>query len=400
MSTHVGLAVARDALRAVAVRRGRIVWAGEAPLDGGEGGVLEDAIGALLAEAPLPRWPRPLLSAAVGPHASQIKLVGGLPDIGDAATLSAVVREGVGSFFLKNGVPLVTTGVRPAGPAVAMAAALDLPCVEAIRNACRARGWRLAQIAPAAVALPLALEDEHLVWTDGVIVLEIARTGPTINAVRSRPRCTVEGADIPAHPVPGLASLGENAVRYADAYGAAALPATEPLALDALTAGLLSRSELWRPFIVPLLLGAAAIASLILSPLAARWAAARADARVAAVRPGRWQVIVTALGQIDRATRILDEAGAFAASRSTVTDVLGELTRALPDGAALASLELDGDRGQLEALTQQPTDVLAAIKRVRSVASAELVGAPRPEPVAGRELQRVMVRFRLARGSR
>lgn len=398
MSARVGLAVARDAVRAVALRRRRIVWAAEVPLEQRRG--LEETIGALLAEAPLPRWPRPILSAAVGPHAAQVKLVGGLPDVADAATLAAIVREGAGSFFLKNGVPLVTTGVRPAGTGVAMAAALDLPCVEAIRNACRARGWRLAQIAPTAVALILALEDEHLVWTDGAVVLEITRAGgrPAVESVRTRPACAADTAGVTARPVPVLATLGEGAVGYADAFGATALGEGEPLTLNALTAGLLSRSEVQRPFIAPLLILGAAVAFLVLSPLAARWAGERADARLAAVRPGRWQVILTALGQLDRATRVLDEAGAFAASRSSVTDLLGGLTRALPDGSALTSLELDGDRGQLETLTQQPADVLAAIKRVRSVTAAELVGPVKPEPVGGRDIQRVTIRFRLAPG--
>src|SRR5881296_3715873 len=86
MTTRIGLALARDAVRAVAVRRRRILWAAEAPLE--PGAALDAAIRSLLAAAPVPRFPRPVLSAAIGPQASQVRLVAGLPDIQDSETLA------------------------------------------------------------------------------------------------------------------------------------------------------------------------------------------------------------------------------------------------------------------------------------------------------------------------
>ncbi len=257
MSARVGLAVARDFVRAVAIRHGRIIWAGEAPLETGR--LLVESIDELLAEAPLARWPRPVLTAGIGPQASQVKLIAGLPDIEDPQTLGAVVREGAGSFFLKNGVPLLVTPVRPASPGTAMAAAIDRPCVEAIREACKRRGWRWARAAPAAVVLPAALEDEHFAWTDGRVVLEVKHSHQQVESVRTR---VLENAGLPGDPlhlVPALATLGDQAARYAVAYGAAMLQEQEPLALSPLSEGVRTRADVLRRFILPGVLSLAAI---------------------------------------------------------------------------------------------------------------------------------------------
>ena len=157
MSTRIGLAVGRNAVRAVLIRGRRICWAGEAPLAAPE--ELATTVGRLLALAPVPRWPKPVLHAAVGPHAAQVKRVTGLPEIADPDALAAIVREASGSYFLRNGIPLLTTGVQPAGPGAAVAGALERPCVDAIRAACVARGYRLGVIVPTAIALTRSLAD-------------------------------------------------------------------------------------------------------------------------------------------------------------------------------------------------------------------------------------------------
>ncbi|MGH7334197.1 MAG: hypothetical protein ACREKS_15935 [Candidatus Rokuibacteriota bacterium] len=392
MSTRVGLALAHDAVRAVALRQNRIVWAAEAPM--AEGQPLEAIIRCLLAEAPVSPLPRPILSAAVGPHAAQVKLVTGLPDITDADTLAAIIREGVGSFFLKNGVPLITTGARAERAGAALAAALDLPSVEAIRKACRARGWRLGFIAPAAVVLPLALEDQCFAWADGRLVLEITCSERALGSVRTRLAGATDSVKPPTQPTPALATLGVRAVRFADAYGAAVLETGEPLALNPLTGGPWSGAEARRRLILPGIVLLMGIASLVLSPLAASWAAKRAEARLGEVRPDQSQAMASALSQLDRVTNMLEDLRGFAASRTSATVLLGEMTRALPDGSMLATFELDEVRGvQVVVLTPRPGAVLSALERLPGIGSAELVGPVRRESVAGRELQQVAVRL-------
>jgi hypothetical protein len=395
MKTRVGVAVAHDAVRAVAVRGGAAIWAAEAPR--GQEEVLAATVGALLAEAPISRWRRPAVSVAIGPHASQVKVLTDLPPIAEPGMLAGLVRESASKFFLKNGVPLITTGARRVGDnGVTVAGAIDRPDVEAVRDACRARGWPLRHIAPTAVALPLALEDARFTWSDGRIVLEILREAEGLVSTRSRAaRAVSEASALPSPTaVPGLAALGADALRYADAYGAALLGDDEALLVDLRASGLLNAREILRPFVLPIAIALLAAGALLLSPLGAVWAGKRAEARVAEVRPGRWQVISSALSQLDRVTAILSDAAAFANSRTSATAFLGDLARTLPAGSMLVSLEFTGEGGQVTALTTDPGIVISTVRKLPSVTSAELAGPVVQETSGGRTLQRVTVRFR------
>jgi len=230
MSVRIGIAIGRGAVRAVALRAEKIVWAGEAPLASID--ALQASITTLLAQAPATRWSRPVLHAAIGPHGAQVKRVVGLPEIGDVEALTAIVREAAGTYFLKNGIPLVTTRVRLAGAGSAVAAAVDRPYVEAIRAACQAKGYRAGPIAPTAIALLGALTDESFRWNDGSLTIDISRTGRQLDTVRTRPATSADDDAVTAAPVPALAVLGTDALRYADAFGAATVDAHEPLAIQ------------------------------------------------------------------------------------------------------------------------------------------------------------------------
>jgi len=391
MKTRVGVAVSRDLIRAVAVRQRRVVWAGEAPFTSTD--QLPEAIGALLEQASLPRWPRPLLSAAVGPHNAQIKRVTGLPDTTDVGVLASVIRESVGTFFLKNGVVLLTTGVQPAGSGSVVAAAIEQPCVEAIHAVCRSRGLRLGSIAPTAVALTRALADSTFQWNDGSLTLEVRHNGTGVESVRTRPAEAGDAASLT--PLPELASLGADAIRYADAYGAAALDIAEPLAVHGDASPLRRAVEARRPVVVAALLLVLAFASVGLSPLAAVWAEKRSAARLAQMRPGRWQVISGALKQLDQVSAVLSDAESFAASRSSTSALLGELTRLLPEGSALLAFDWIGEGGEVLVLTTNPRATLAALRRLPGVTSAELNGSVSNQTAGGREFQRVTIRFKM-----
>lgn len=396
MTTRVGVAVAHDAVRAVAVRGERVVWAAEAPLDRAD--ALGATLTALLAEAPLSRWSRPGVAAAVGPHASQVKCLAGLPPVADAEALAAIVRESSGTFFLRNGVPLLTTGVRPTGDGTALAAAIDLPCVDAVRQACRARGWRFTLVVPAAVALARAVEDQIFAWTDGKVAVEISQSDGALQSARSVPTRTLDAMPPFPRPLPALAAVGEEAARYAAAYGAAVIDLREPLALNALSPGLWSLTEFRRRFILPGAVLVAAIVALALSPLGASWAARRAENRVREVPAEQWHTVNTSLAQLRRVTAILDDVRAFAESRGNVTRLVGELARVLPAGSALMSLELDGDRVDLVVLAREPAAVLSAVRGLPAARAVELVGPARHEPTGGPNAQRVAIRFQI-RGS-
>ncbi len=393
MNARVGLAVNHDSVRVVAVTEEGVLWAAEAAI--GPDQALEAVIAPLLAQAPLRRWPRPTLSAAVGPHAAQLKRVAGLPEIEDPATLAAIIREGAGSFFLKNGAPLVITGVRPAGPGAAWAGAVDRHVVEAVRDCCRTRGWRLGLIAPVAVALPRAWEDPAFTWTDGRVVLEITRSNATLESVRTRLASATGQAASPLHPVGELAGLGDEAGRYADAYGAATLDAGEALAVDPGAAGCWSGARVRKALVAPGVVLVLAMLSLALSPLAARWAEKRAQAQADRVRGDQWVTIDSGLVQLHRVTLVLETMRAFAASRAGVTALLGDLTRALPEGSAIANFELDHDKAQVLVITPEPAAVLTAVKGLKGLAAAELAQTVTRGPSVGPAFQRVVLRFQL-----
>jgi hypothetical protein len=114
MAVLLGIAVGADRIRAVALKAGRIVAATEAEV--GPGDSLSAAITELLSGAPLPRFPRPRVVVAMGPSLAQTRRIAGLPPLEDGKLLAEMVREGSGKFFLRNGVPLATTGVRIVAP--------------------------------------------------------------------------------------------------------------------------------------------------------------------------------------------------------------------------------------------------------------------------------------------
>ncbi len=391
MSTRVGLAVGRGSVRAVAIRRRRIVWAGEAPLASND--ELQATIIALLAQARLPRWPKPVVHAAIGPHCAQVKRVVGLPEIGDADALAAIVREATGTYFLKNGVALLTTHVRPAGTGAAVAAALDQRYVEAIRAACQTRGYRVGPIAPTAIALLGSFTDASFRWNDGSLTIEVSRTGHTLDALRTRPAAGDDDTAPTAAIVPALAALGGDSLRYADAYGAAVLDPREPLAVQSAAAPFFKIAAPRRALTQAAAILAIGIMTIGLSPLAAKWAGNRALAHIAQLRPGRWQVIANSLGQLDRVSAILSQARAFGDSRTSVSALLGDIARLLPLNSAILSFEWLGDRGEITVVTENPGAVLTALRRVSGIKSVELLGSVTRQSVGTQELQRVTVRF-------
>ena len=391
MRTRLGVALSRDTIRAVAVRRNRIVWAAEATVE--RGAPLDAAIAALLAKAPLPRIPAPVLCVAVGPHASQVRLVAGLPEAPEA-TAGAIIREHAASFFLKDGVPLITTGVQLTGKTEAFAAAIDRPYVDAVLRVCRARRLRFGFIAPSPVCLPSAFEDCSFVWVDDGFAVEVSHLDGALESVRTRSQgAAASMQSSPFRLAPPLIVLGDNAAHFADAFGVAAAAAVPALALDAVAAGFWNWESTRRRLAPPAVLFAAGLLAIALSPLSAVWAGHRAQARLSSIRDDQVQTVVSTLDVLDRTTAILEEVHGFAGSRRDITNLLGALAARLPAGTAVVSLELTDSLCQLSALSPNSADVLSAIGRIPGIRSVELSGPVQHETIAGHEIQRVTVRW-------
>jgi hypothetical protein len=391
----VGLGIASDAARAVIVRGASIVWSSEAVRDDGE--PLSAAIQRVLAKAPVRRWPRLRVNVAIGPTMAQTKHLTGLPPIDDARTLARMVAEGSSRFFLRNGAPLVTTAVRVTKAGEAWACALDSHAVEEVARACRLARMRLGRVAPTVAVLSTVLDGERIAWADGAASSEISFDKGLLKSVRRASRD--EGVDAQSmRPVAPLTMLGEHGWRFADAYGAAMLSAHEPLALDGAGAVLGGASvPRWRLTLAAAALFMMLTAALAAPTIASTMAAERARRQLSAIDAQRRAAMLLE-SELATTTAALAELSALAASRRSFTMMLAELTRVLPTESAIVAFRADSTSGSIVALAARGGAVLSALEEAEGLVTPEIFGPVTREIVAGRELERVTIRFRLDAG--
>lgn len=154
MSRELQLRISRGLIRAEVIRRGKPIWAGEAPFE--SPAELSEAIAALAGEASLPSKVKRLRVKLESPLV-QLRSLPDLPPVRGAA-LRLLVANQAGRFFRKNGKPLVTDAAwvrrshRGRSPGLAIAAAAEEPWLDAIAAGAGAAGLRLETIGPAAPA--------------------------------------------------------------------------------------------------------------------------------------------------------------------------------------------------------------------------------------------------------
>lgn len=333
MSVRLGLAVDATRIAAVALRRGHAVWAAEATYAGPDD--LAAALAALAAERP--RGAR-RASVALSSDLVRVKTIEGLPRL-RRRDLVAHVRLNSRRYFLQNGCALVTDAQQSAQGTLMAGAPARL--VEAIADGLDGAGLRCTAILPAAL--------------------------------------------LRAGPVP------------ADVARAAALAPAAPVSL--LPDGL--RAEAARD-VARSLRRWAVVAVLSLGLAALSWFLALARAERGAERELRR--LRPAVEAALAAERDLDATGqalaAFAAAQSELprrARFLADLTRALPDSGFLVSLRLDPDgAGVLSGYAPHAAAALARLERTGLVRGAAFDGPTTREVVAGREVERFALRFRLA----
>jgi hypothetical protein len=391
---RIGLSVASDGIRAVGVRAARVDWAIHAERSPDTD--LATQIVKLVRRAKLPRWPRPLVMAAIGPSASQTKLLTGLPAITDVNALHAIVRENVPRFFLRNGIPLVMGGVRIEEPGSLWATALEVPVVRNIESACSTLGFRIRLIATSLVALTCSLEAQRVEWWDGDVRTEITINNRRLSATRRLPELSDRERREIAKPllVPALRSLGADAWDYADAYGATQLSEEEPLALRSRTGDLdvhAARREV-RTAAIALAISVAAAVVTPLASLAVR--SSRTSRALAAIAP-RAREAERAEVDLWRISEALSEIAAFDRTRHSRTQFLAQLTRALPEGSVLVTARVDSLGGAVVLLAPHAASTLALLDSVAGIAAPQIIGPVTKEVVGSRELERATVQFRL-----
>ncbi len=390
----IGVGVAGAVVRAVAVRDGNVLWAAESSVDGR---TIDAAVAELLTARRLRRWPRPTIVAAVGPARAQLRRLSGLPPIVDSVALARLVSESASRFFLRNGVPLVTTGVRRDrdGDSEGWGAAIEQPVIAALEAACREHGLRLAAVLPTLAVIPHALHGDSLTWDDGEVCAHLTLSGGRLTSVRR----TVADAAVPASKndavplaVPGLAALGADGWRFADAYGAAVASVRDPLAYRP------ARSASAAPIRTSRLVAAGiacavALASAILAPtLTARYVAAQATGALAALARQR-RGAEGSESDLVRVSRALHEVAAFDSDRHPATLLVNDLARALPTGSALVTLRFDSAGGTLVALAPRAAILIERLEHVPGLTTPTFVGPVTREVAASSEVERVAIRF-------
>jgi hypothetical protein len=387
VSTRVGIGLSRDSVRAVVVRGSTITWHGEEALDANA----PDSLARLLARIPARVRKGTRVRAAVGPAGCQVKRLEGLPPKAKPRVVTQAVAAGVERFFLRNGVPLVTSDAERRGDAW-WGAAFEAPVVDILNQACAARGLSLVACVPAAAILSRALDATAITWRDADVEAHVqVRNGAWADVRRSR---AVEHA-IANSPraVRPLAKLGADAIRYADAYAAAICGKGASLALRPRLPGKVE----WRAVRVrAVLIGVAVVFAALaaVAPGIAAWRAGRiAAGRLDSLRDQAAQV-ARANFELQRATIAESEVSRFANSRRSLTYLLGALTAALPESTAMVSFRADTSGGTLILLSPAGAGVLTSLDSVRSIQDPRVIGSISRESVNGAALQRVAVRFR------
>jgi hypothetical protein len=344
VSIVVGVAIERDRLRAVGVRGTHVLWGVDAAL--ADDGSLDASLAAFFERLPLGRLVRrPCVTVALGATFAQTKRLAGLPPIADERVLARTVGEHAARFFLKNGVPLVTTSVRLDAEGRPWGAALQKNVVDTIVNVCRNSRLRLSGIVPA---------------------VDVART-----------------------EIAALTPLGNDAMEFAAAYGAAVTASALIWRAGAVAD---ERAPRWRVAAVAGAAGVAFVLAAVAPGFSARVAERRAVAHLSTIAsPTRAARRVSRdLGLV---TSALGEVATFDHERRPLTVVMAALGKALPEGAALLALHVDSAGGSIVALAPRAGALLTRLENVPGLAAPEVTGPVTLETAAGHDVERVAVRF-------
>jgi hypothetical protein len=352
----LGISVEPGRVRAVALARGRVVWAAEAEYAGP--GDLAEVLGRLAAERP-----RGFHRARVtlGADVAQLKVVDAMPRLG-ARDLAAHVALQPRRYFLANGVALVTDAVphgraNRSGHAPALLAAAPEPLVEAVAAGVRAAGLTLEGLAPAA-AFPA----------------KAAAAAPL-----------------------ALALLGDRGALYVPAFTAAASSEPRLMLLPAAARRTSERARFaaarrW------LVLAGASLGLAFVSRVAVVSRRERNAERELAALHRTLEQALAERRDLDAATEALDFLSRAEAQRPRQAALLARVTHGLPDSAFLSVFRIEADgRGTIVGFAPRAADVVAALERVPGVSAPALEGAVTREVAGPREWEGFRIRFRTRR---
>ena len=374
----LGVAVSSDAVRAVLLKDERVVWTHEVPVSSDEN--VEAPLRSSLAEASRQQRGSLSVAVAVGPAHAQLRHLSNLPAIRDARTLAAVVQQSAGRYFRQNGIPMLTTAVAGREAQTGWAGAIEEPVAHAVVAACLAERYRRPVLLPTAAVLGYAVPNGSFAWRDGDVALELVYEEGELRECRCMPSRLL---GTPSHGeselAPALRALGPDAVRFADAVGAARGGLVSQIALGP------RRGEHEPPSGRFAIAAAACIVSLAVLLIAPglqatrqnRAARRRLETLSAAVAPA-----LAMQRQLTDSARILAELARFQRSAPSTILLLASLTRAIEPPTTLVSLRLDGDGGTLTALTPSAASLLTMLEAVPEIGAPAITGSVTPEATA------------------
>jgi hypothetical protein len=392
MSVRFGLGIGTEHVRLVVARRGAILWAGEEELSAHD--ALGDAIAALLraVEGATPRRAR--MTVAVGPRAAQVREVTGLPPVRDVRLLLGMVAEDRGRFFVGNASSLRVVGVTPLSSGGHLAAAIDEGVLVEILGATRDLGLRRMRFAPTLALLPYIAPLARLSWHDGVLVsdmtiesgeLQGAQTAFSPSPLEAGLSSSVGQVDLSDWPLPRA--------RFADALAAVLSPRDLRFVVDA--SALIAPSTRARARRLAGPVGASLLggALFISAPVKDQWDVSRFTATLEAIDPKQWALADSVTTRLEEVTAVLERANDLVSGRILVTELLATITYALPTECALAAAVIDHDEVRLSILAPRLQDLLPILQALPGLSEVSVMGDPLLVTIAGREIERGVVRF-------
>ncbi len=384
VSATIGVSLSTTEVRAVLLRRRRVVWQGVAMIDAGRSP--GDALADLMTQVPRRRWHRVTVTVAVGPRSGEYKVIDGLPPIRQGRLVSPLVRENAAAFFLRRWPAMVVSDAELRTTGGVWAAAFDGDLADAVLSVTGRVAAGRAQLVPWVVALARANDaGDHCAVVDGVCLElrseAVGGQGARVVEVRRRVARPDDGSTTIDHA--HVAALGAGLLAWR-------APGTWQPVRDTNQRRSRARLRLVASGVAFALL---MCVGLLLPPLRARRRAAAAAQDIAGIGTLRADQ-----SRIERSLRDvtsqLDQLRRLNADRGRLTLLLGELSRALPESTAIVSLRVDSLDGSFVAVTPRAADILPELRAVHGITTPRIVGAVIRESMGPARVERATVRFR------
>jgi hypothetical protein len=379
---QIGLHVSSHDVSAVAVQLGRMVWsARESQVDSD----VERAVRLVLGRIPaFIREQRPDAVLSVGPAASQLRRLEGLPATESPELLKAAVASSSSRFFVSVEEALATGAVvsLESGQWVA---SMDRDVLGAVQHACIVMGMRLKAAVPLAALLAQQGGAGTFAWREADLAWLGERREGRLHSLRRVPASHPDALKLVGIARPAASDTTEGDDGPSAALWAAS--ASLPLAFDCLGGSAASRS-----IRAPMLVLAAALLCAVLAPFViAKSDTARNREELRMLEDSLRRT--RAHGErAERATALARLSSSFSAEQRSVLVLLAGLGDALSDATALTSLRVDSAAVTISMLTPQTASALDEIQQVPGLGELTIVGSLAPEQIDEMRYERLTVR--------